>query len=203
MTRSAVKGSAFRWRRGLRAASDGVTAVEFALVAPIFLMMMFGLYDLGQMVFGKIQLQGVVQDAARSSSLETANTAEADAKVLEGVRKVLPGATIESKRQSYYDFTDIARPEKWDDTNKNGTCDNGETFVDENRTGTWEPDVGRDSNGGAGDVVLYTVTVTYKRVFPVPFWGSGAERTMVATAVKKNQPFAAQQALGSSVGKCT
>lgn len=189
--------------RGLASAQDGMSAVEFGLIAPVFLMMLLGTYDLGQMAYGRIQLNGAVQDAARRSSLESSNTTEADNIVKTAIKNILPGATFQSKRQSYYDFTDVARPEKWSDTNKNGTCDNGENFVDENRSGVWEADVGRDGNGGAGDVVLYTVTIKYKRVFPVPFWGSGAERTMIATAVKKNQPFASQQEYGSSAGKCT
>lgn len=190
--------------RRLARAQDGVAALEFALVAPVFLVMLLGIYDIGQMAYGRIQLNGIVQDAARSSSLETANTEEADAKVLANIQHILPHATMESKRQSYYDFTDIARPEKWNDANGNGTCDNGESFVDENRSGVWEPDVGRDGNGGAGDVVLYTVEVTYKPVFAVPYMVTdNGERTLTATAVKKNQPFAAQQELGSSAGKCT
>lgn len=188
----------------LARAREGAAAVEFALVAPVFLLLIMGIYDLGQMVYGRVQLQGMVQDAARSSSLETADTSEADAKVEREVVRVLPGATVQGKRVSYFDFNDVGRPEKWNDANDDDTCNNGESYVDENRNGAWDADVGRDNNGGAGDVVLYTVTVTYKPLFPVPMTAnSQGERTIVATTVKKNQPFALQQEYGSSAGKCT
>lgn len=183
---------------------DGVAALEFAIVAPVFLVLIMGIYDLGQMAYGRVQLQGMVQDAARSSSLETADTSVADAKVAEEVVRVLPGARVQGKRMSYYDFNDVGRPEKWNDGNSDGLCNNGETFVDENRNGAWDNDIGRENNGGAGDVVLYTVTVTYKPLFPFPLMqNSDGERTITATTVKKNQPFALQQEYGSSAGKCS
>lgn len=185
-------------------ARDGVAAIEFGIIAPVFLLLMMGIFDLGQMAYGRVQLQGMVQDAARSSSLETADTSAADAKVAAEVQRVLPGATVRGKRVSYYDFNDVGRPEKWNDTNSDGTCNNGETYVDENRNAGWDSDIGKENNGGAGDVVLYTVTITYKPLFPVPLMQNDqGERTIVATTVKKNQPFALQQTYGSSAGKCS
>lgn len=189
--------------REFRHARDGAAALEFAMVAPVFFLLMLGILDLGQMAYGRVQLQGIVQDAARSSSLETANTGEADTKVAREVTRVLPGATVQGKRVSYYDFNDVGRPEKWNDANADDVCNNGESYVDENRNGAWDADIGQETNGGAGDVVLYTVTITYKPLFPVPLMqNSQGERTLVATTVKKNQPFALQQGYGSSAGKC-
>ncbi|MFM6829781.1 MAG: TadE/TadG family type IV pilus assembly protein [Novosphingobium sp.] len=190
--------------RSLCCDSEGATIVEFAIVVPLFMVLLLGIMDVGQMVYGKSVLAGAVRKAARESSLETRNTSEADAMVLDMIRPVLPGVTIATTRKSYYDFSDIGRPEKWNDSNKNGHCDNNETYTDENRNAQWDEDVGKaDSDGGASDVVVYTVNASFQPVFKVPFlpklWNS---RTLSSTAVTRNQPFATQAGYGSSAGSC-
>lgn len=185
-------------------ASDGAALIEFAIIAPVFMMLVIGSLDIGQMAYGRAVLAGAVQKAARDSSLETASTEQADNLMKEIVTPVLPGAEITTTRTSYYDFIDIGRPERWNDGNNNGDCDNNESFVDENSDGIWNEDIGVDGNGGASDVILYTATVRYTPVFKIPFMPEKwSERTLTASAVRKNQPFALQQALGTNSGICT
>lgn len=184
--------------------TQGATIIEFAIVLPLFMTLLIGIMDIGQMVYGKSVLSGAVRRAARDSALETRSTTEADAIVLDAVRRVLPGVTIATSRTSYFDFTDIGRPEKWNDADTNGTCNTGEAFTDENRNGQWDEDVGQaDSEGSANDVVVYKVTASFTPVFKVPFlpqrW---SDRTLTATAVTKNQPFGVQAGYGSSAGTC-
>lgn len=194
----------FSARRRFRLDQRGVSATEFALIAPVFLTLLIGILDVGQMGYGNAVLNGAVQKAARDSALEGANTDAADAVVKQIVDPVFPKATYTSRRISYYDFADIGRPERWNDGNNNGTCDNNEGYVDENGNGDWDADIGVDGNGGANDVVVYSVTATYEPVFKVPFiparWN---ERSVTGSAVKKNQPFADQQEYGSTAGTCT
>lgn len=182
---------------------DGVSALEFALISPAFITLLIGTLDIGQMAYGKSILSGAVQKAARDSALETADTGAADTMVRGIVGPVLPGARITSQRASYYDYTDIGRPERWNDADNDGTCDHGEAYVDENGSGQWEADIGVSGNGGASDVVVYTVTVSYEPVFKVPFipsqWNT---RQLVASAVKKNQPYANQDGYSNSSGVC-
>lgn len=190
--------------RGLLRNQDGATIVEFAIVVPLFLTLLIGIMDVGQMVYGKAVLTGAVHRAARDASLETRNTSEADASVLEAIRPVLPGVTLETSRTSYYDFADIGRAEKWNDKNANAVCDAGETYTDENRNGLWDEDVGQDNSAGsANDVVVYRVTARFKPVFRVPFlpklW---TDRALTATAVTKNQPFGNQTGYGATAGSC-
>jgi hypothetical protein len=151
----------------------------------------------------KSVLNGAVQKAARNASLETANTAAADTLVADSVRPIVPGATFTSTRKSYYDFADIERAEHWNDANNNGTCDNNETYTDENRSGLWDADIGVSGNGGADDVIIYTVTASFKPFFSVPNVPVLSNtRTITASAVKKNQPFADQPAYGSTTRSC-
>jgi Flp pilus assembly protein TadG len=190
--------------RSLLQDSSGAGTIEFALVIPMFLMLIFGVIDLGQMVYGQSVLNGAVQQAARNSTLEIANTTTTDQLVRDTVSPVLPGATVTSTRTNYYDFSDISRKEKWTDSNANGRCDNGEPYVDENGNGHWDSDIGESGNGSANDVVIYTVTAVYTPVIAIPLV-AGAFRqqiTLTSSAVKKNQPFANQVSYGTVTGTC-
>ena len=188
----------------LRRDEEGTTVLEFGLIATVFISLLLGLFDLGQIVYTQSILDGAVQTAARSSSLESGNTAEADQEVQDIVRLTAPEATIAASRVSYFDFDDIERAERWNDTDGNGVCDNGETYADENDNGQWDEDIGSDGNGGAGDVVVYTVTATYEPLFPNPFVPGGSdERKLTASTVKKNQPYADQPGYGSAALRCT
>ena len=181
----------------------GVAAIEFAIVLPIFMTLMVGLLDVGQNIYAKAILNGAVEQAARDSALETGDTTLADKFVEDTVGPILPGMTITSTRKSYFDFADMGRPERWNDSNGNGTCDNNEAYTDENQSGSWNDEIGSDGNGGASDVVIYTVTVRYRTAFPVPLmpdiWN---ERKLESTAVRKNQPFANQPKYASTAGVC-
>lgn len=188
---------------------QGTAVTEFGLIAPVFMVFMIGVYDITHMAYARSVFSGAVETAAREASLETGDTAEADAFVLDAIQPVVPGVVVETERESYFDFADIDRPEPWTDNLgkdedgewidyagfENGTCDYGESFVDKNRSGEWEADGGAEGNGGAGDVVIYTARATYTPLFKIPFApDSWNERTMTARAVKKNQPFGDQVA---------
>lgn len=194
---------AFATARALVGDSAGATIVEFAFILPLFLLVIIGCLDVGQMVYGIGVLDGAVEKAARDSTLETGNTAVADAKVADVIGRVLPGARVTSTRESYYAFSDIDRPERWNDSNNDGSCSTGETYVDENSNGSWDQDIGANGNGGANDVVVYKVTVAYDPVFAIPLvpldWNT---RRISSTAVHRNQPFATQQGYGSASGTC-
>ena len=67
----------------------------------------------------------------------------------------------------------------------------------------WDEDIGVSGNGGAGDVVVYSVTVSYIPLFPNPFVSNGEDRRRLsASTVNKNQPFADQATYGSTAGTC-
>jgi hypothetical protein len=192
--------------RGLLRRSEGSAAVEFAFIAPVFLVLLFGIFDIAQLLYAKSVLDGAVQSAARLSHLETGDTEEADTMVENSVKPIIPSVELQTSRVSYFDFADISRPETWGDDDDDGECNNGENYVDYNGNGEWDTittgedrDVGEDGNGGASDVVVYTVTATYSSSFKVPFtdW---TDRTLTSTAVRKNQPFADQAP--SPAGTC-
>ncbi|WP_338242147.1 TadE/TadG family type IV pilus assembly protein [Aurantiacibacter hainanensis] len=182
----------------------GVTMVEFALIAPTFLILLLGTFDIGQMVYAQSVLNGAVQSAARDASLEGGDTDAADALVLQQIEGIMPGVELETERTSYFDFADVERPEQWNDADDNGICNDGEAFVDENANGQWDQDIGVSGNGGANDVVIYTVEASYEPLVKVPFIGEPwSTRTLTSSAIKKNQPFANQEGYSSQAGTCS
>lgn len=171
----------------------GATIVEFALIFPALMVMLFGLFDFSHNMYTAQMLHGAIQDAARDSTIEGAagSAATIDANVTRAVKAIVANTTPTFSRKSYRDFTGVSRPEDYDDVNSNNTCDNGEPFEDANFNGSWDLDPGSSGFGGARDATLYTVTVTYKRVFPIYALipGQTSNQTLVATTVLRNQPY--------------
>ncbi|USA40666.1 TadE/TadG family type IV pilus assembly protein [Pelagerythrobacter marinus] len=191
----------------LRRDREGVTIIEFAIVAPVLLVFIFGILDLGHGLYMQSVLQGTVQNAGRDAGLESGRVGQAaiDADVRERIKAVMPyldDDDIAIERQNYETFSDVDVPEDFDDTNGSGTYDDNECFTDRNNNGQWDPDVGADGLGGADDVVQYEVTVTYDRL--LPFWRMldlPHRGVAQATTVMRNQPFG-QQATRRSVRIC-
>lgn len=188
--------------RALGRDERGSTLLEFGLIAPTFLILLLGCANLGQMLYGKVLLNGAIEAAARSSSTENRDTTAADTMVRKIVGPILPGASYTISRFSYYDYTDVGRMEKFTDGNGNGTCDNGEPYIDENGTGGWD-NVRRSGQGGADDVVVYKVVTQYSPLFKIPLMpGQWQQITLTSQTVKKNQPFASQANYSTLTGNC-
>ena len=85
-------------------------------------------------------------------------------------------------------------PEDFNDSNGNGLYDPNECFTDMNGNARWDADRGRsNSQGGADDVVLYTVSVSYNKIFPL--WkliGQPSTNVISAETTLRNQPFGVQ-----------
>ena len=186
---------------------EGVTIVEFAIVAPVMLTLIFGVLDLGHGLYMQSVLQGAVQSAGRDSGLEGASGSQAaiDEHVIDSVKAVMPFLDeddIEISRSNYETFSDVGTPEDFDDSNDNETYDDTECFTDRNGNAQWDSDVGMDGLGGADDVVHYEVTVTYSRFFPLWKLIGLPHRTQASAAtIMRSQPFG-QQASRSSVRMC-
>lgn len=193
---------------------DGATIVEFAIIAPVFLFMLLGTFEIGYAIYMRSALNGAIQQAARDATLQAGSDPierkAMDDKVRGILKKVNSGLDdddITITRKSYTNFSNVERLEDYTDTNANGTCDNNERFFDENDNGEWGT-VGRADNGGARDAVLYSISITYDAVFPFDTFtrdsknrdaaftleGIGNQRTLTSETLLKNQPFGDQAA---------
>lgn len=193
----------------------GATLLEFALVTPVMLITIMGLGDVLYQEYAQSILNGAIQKAARDSAIEggATTTNAIDAKVIALMLPIIKNltntctpsgttATWCSTRKSYDTFSEVA-PEPFTDTNGNGIRDAGECFTDENGNGTWDADPGLAGQGGASAVTLYTMSITYPRIFPVAGllkWPT--TQTVTATTLLKNQPYASQT-VNTNVTICT
>jgi Flp pilus assembly protein TadG len=186
--------------RALLRDTAGVTIIEFAIVAPVLLTLIFGILDLGHGLYMQSVLQGAVQDAGRDAGLEGGQTAKdtIDENVMTSVQAVMPfieDDDVEITRSNYETFSDVGVPEDFDDANGNNTYDDTECFTDRNDNAQWDEDVGAEGLGGADDIVYYKVEVKYDRLFPL--WkmiGLPHRGRAQATTVMRNQPFGEQAA---------
>jgi Flp pilus assembly protein TadG len=181
--------------RRLWRASGGAAAIEFALTAPIALLMIMGLCDFAYQLYMQALLSGAVQKAGRDATIQNSSPATLDAQVLaivQGGNRNAAWATGYPSRMSYAQYGYIS-PEPFTDSNGNGVRDPGECYTDVNGNSQWDANPGISGNGGAGDTVVYTATMTYPRLFPTGAWMKWANVvTISSTTILKNQPYAAQ-----------
>lgn len=181
-----------RMARGLARDKRGTAFMEFALAAPLFLMLTLGGIDYCWQLYGQQVLQGAVNIAARSSTTEgyINNTAALDIAVRNKVRTVFKNAQVDFSRRAYESFTEVGKPEPFTDKNGNNRYDSGECFEDMNGNANWDTDRGNTGNGSSDDVVVYIASMKYDRILPI--WrmlGQPQEKTLYATTVLRNQPY--------------
>lgn len=181
-----------RFARRLRPDETGGTIVEFAFVAPVFVLMLIGVFDIAHTLYTSSMLQGTMQKAGRDFTLENAASRQTAVEtfVLQRVQDISPSAAVTFERKAYFDFADVGEPEAFDDLNGDGACNNNEPFEDDNNNGQWDDDRGEVGFGGARDAVMLTATITYDRLFPMAGLAGLPEQVVLeASTVLRNQPF--------------
>ena len=190
--------------RSLKRNERGATLVEFAFAAPVLLLVVMGLLDMTYRLYATAMLQGEVQKAARDSTLESSSNVVAiaalDQRVKDGFRSINGAVTdgsFEITRRNFSDFSSAGKMEAA--TGPGGQCAPPVggvpfTYFDINNSNSWD-DGAIDGQGGAQDVTLYTVKVSYKALFPVnALYGASPYHTITASTVLRNQPYKAKQA---------
>ncbi len=174
---------------------SGVTAIEFAVIAPVLLLMMFSILE-----FSLIMLTTNIMESATSISSRLGKTGHADAGVsredtiLAAIREragVLINTENLSITSKYYEqFDEIGDAEPWNDTNHNGVPNAGE-WTDINGNGVYDADLGQAGYGNADDIVVYTVTYPWSVATPImrEFIGHDGIFNITTHAVVKNEPY--------------
>ena len=181
--------------KAVRDDQSGATLVEFAMLTPVLLTLLLGLFDMGFNLYTKTQMEGAIQEAARESTIEGAASRQTaiDKTVTDAVRMISPGATVTFNRRAFKNFSDVSRPEDYTDVNGDNTCNDGEPYEDANGNGSWDTDSGVIGFGGARDAVLLTVTVSFPRALPVgKLIGMSDKQVLNTQTVLRNQPYGGQ-----------
>jgi Flp pilus assembly protein TadG len=165
-----------RFRRNRR----GSAAVEFALIAPMFIALLFAILETGFMFYASQALETVTQDSARmimTGQAQNAAFTQAQFKAnvcsrVVGLFDCTNGIYVDVQSYSQFSTVSVADP-----------IDASKTFVPPNNY----------SPGGPGDIVV--VRLFYQWPILVTSLGynianlSGSKRLLTATAAFQNEPF--------------
>lgn len=178
----------------LRGDLRGVTIVEFALIAPMMIMVMLVVTDFGYRMYVGALVEGTVHRAARRATIGTQTEAQIDDYIRAQLRPIGWRSTIDIEKMNYYEYSGVQKPEKiTQDTAPFGSYNVGDCYEDMNGNNVYDTVSGRTGLGGSDDIVYYKVTATFPRVVPLlAILGWSNTEKVTANSVVRNQPFAAQ-----------
>lgn len=172
----------------------GVTAIEFAIIAPVLLMMVMGTMEISLMMYARSLMEGASFNASRTGKVgyaETGMTQEATiiAALHDRAGILMKTENITVTPKSYGSFSDVGEPEPFIDTNGNGVRDYGENYTDVNGDGVYSEDMGIASYGSSAQVTMYTITYDWPIFCPMLRPIFGETKTLTALTVVKNEPY--------------
>ena len=174
---------------------SGLTVIEFAFMAPVFLLLVTGVIEFSLIMFTSTVMESATSITSRVGKtgyspsgvtrqqeiIDTVNTRTAG---------LLDPAKITITSEVYSDFNNIGQPEPCiSPPTAPCTGTPGINFVDINGNGTWDADMGTAGLGNAGDVVVYTVSYPWPVTSPMISYILGATYTITARSVVRNEPF--------------
>lgn len=184
----------------LRRDEEGAALIEFAFVAPVFIVMMMAGLDLAYQQYLRTVIAGTVETVARRSAVGGMTTDDVDDAIIDSVNTILPENArndpnaIKITKKSYDDFSNIGNPEKiTNDVDPIGTYNVGDCYEDANHNNVFDASGGSTGIGGADDIVYYQVDVEFDRLFPMAgLMGWDAKQRSSVKTVVRNQPYGAQ-----------
>lgn len=176
---------------------EGVTAVEFAVLAPTFLLLVMGVIEFGMVMMVYNVMESATAISSRLGKTGYAAPGVTREQTIINAITARAGSLIDPKKlvvtsKFYKQYDQIGDPEPFIDSNGNGIWDNGEAYTDINGNGKWDPDMGTSGYGSAGDVVVYTITYPWSITTPLvkPLIGDKLGHMNIIThAVVKNEPY--------------
>ncbi|MEQ8666818.1 MAG: TadE/TadG family type IV pilus assembly protein [Rhodospirillales bacterium] len=178
--------------RSFRRNRRGVTAVEFALVAPVFLYLLIGIFEVALMMFGIAMVETAAQNAARqllTGTAQSSGDAEAafQTELCNNLTVVYDCNDIILDVRTYASFTAVTIP----DIKINGNGD----LVYEDGDNDDSNDVlftAEFSAGGASEIMV--VRAIYSWDFATPYIGtligdSSGRKSLQTTVVFRSEPY--------------
>ena len=193
--------SAFRFG-ALARDQRGSPLIEFALAAPVIVLLIVGSVEFGMIMFVSTLMESALRDAARFGITGEEIAGETR---LQRILQIIQERTIGLVNMAdakvdvlvYPTFGDIGRGEDFVDGNGNGQYDSGETYTDENGNGQYDADIGTAGPGAAGSIVSYRMEYPWKLRTPLaaPLIGQDGKFILRAAIAVRNEPY--DQAIGA------
>lgn len=185
--------------RALRLAADtqAIAAVEFAMIAPVMILMICGFMEYAHVASARTILEAATMRAARSvAASDCPSRREAIMRaIIENAMTSVPsadGRDVEITTKSYgNNFQDVGEPEPFNDANGNSKWDIGESYTDINGNAQHDNDMGSaGSIGAAGQVVSYRARFQVASLFTfISYRFNGSDRYVIeASTVIRNEP---------------
>ncbi len=174
--------------------TGGSTIVEFAIVFPVFILMIIGTIEIAVVIFIGSSIESAVLQASRFGITGGSSSGiSREERVLDIVGENTYGLvdmeSVEISTLVYGSFADIGEPEPFEDDNGSASYDEGEPFTDVNGNGTWDPDMGAAGLGGPNDVVVYSVSYDWGIMTPIMQAILGDSVRHVSSVAVRNEPY--------------
>lgn len=176
---------------------NGVTAIEFALIAPVFILLVMGIIEFSLIMFTSAVMESATNNTSRLGKTGYVPGAETrEQEIIDTVaartQGLLDPAKIAVSTTVYSNFNDVGQPEPCVSPAQppcGGTP--GVNFIDVNGNGQWDADMGAAGLGNPGDVVVYTVSYPWPIMTPVMRGILGNTYLITARDVVRNEPYSA------------
>lgn len=182
--------------RKVHSDQSGATIIEFALVAPIFFLLLLGIIEFGMIGFSQVAIESAVSATAREASLGKSVGGDRVQYVRQHIRTKLRGlinvdqlvisaSTVVGGGAVEPDVC-LSSPPRI-----GGPCPPPLLWEDGNRNGVYDETVPVTSLGGAGDIVEVRVYYPWKIQLPFlnKFFGENGIFMMSSSTIVKNEPF--------------
>ena len=195
MTRRGWKCRQRRPLRQLTSQRQGAAVAEFAMILPIFMLMVMGIMDFGMTLFVNATLEGAVRDASRYGV-----TGQDGGDRLQVIRDIIADRTVglvdidvaDIRTRIYESFEDIGYTEPLigDPPPEGEEMVPGVHYDDLNSNGEWDEDLGQEGVGGPDEIVLYTINYELPMISGLVKHVMGGDAVSLSTSIAvKNEPF--------------
>ncbi len=174
--------------------NEGVATLEFAMIAPVLLLLMMGIVEFSLVTFTMSVMEGATSYTARYGKTGyTAAGSTREEQIVANIENrtggLLDPDNIDISTQVYSAFDNVGDPEPFTDTNNNLTYNVGEPYSDINGNSQWDADMGDAGLGDANDVVVYTVSYPWNLMTPIIGAIIGSTFNITVRTVVKNEPY--------------
>lgn len=176
---------------------SGATIIEFALVAPVFFLLLLGIIEFGMIGFSQVAIESAVSATAREASIGKSTGGDRIAYVQTHIRTKLSGLinvnqlviaanTVVAGGVSHRPDICMSSPPR-----VGGACPPGTPWEDVNKNGVYDAAVPATTLGSSGDII--EVRVYYPWRIQMPFlshmFGTNGVFMITSATIVKNEPF--------------
>lgn len=184
--------------------TNGAAMIEFAIIAPVFLTILIGIFDVGIMMIIRTSIEEGARAASRYGITGgAASSSTRDGSINQVVLNTIAtysGGIVDTTKvtitvKSYASLSNVGQPEPFVDTNGDGKYEGAgqpggpEPFTDVNGNGKWDADQGLvGSYGTGGQAVEYLISYRWTP-YILRFIPALGTITMTGTATVNNEEF--------------